>query len=119
MTGVDQFKDPQGRLWMVLPAPPYIDGNGGQKLLDLAVHLIPKNVRHLILNMEGTRAANSIGISRMILMLETLDESGGRIAFCAIHPTIRRTLQVMGLMQKALVFDTLEEATAACVGGAG
>lgn len=115
MTEVEQITDGQGRLWAVLPAPAYIDGNGGQKLLDVSQGLLKKGLNRLALNLMDTRAANSVGISRLIMLLERVDERGGAVAFCAANPTIARTLRIMGLLQKAGLYSSVQEVAASSV----
>ena len=113
MAEIKQIVDPQGRQWVVLPAPPYIDGGSGQKLLDISLRLIEEGVSHLALDMGNTRVVNSIGISRLIQMIEMLEERNGTLAFCTPNKTIAKTFRIMGLLRKAALYTSVEEITAA------
>jgi anti-anti-sigma factor len=107
---ISQFTDKSGQQWVVIPAPEYIDGTNGQKLLDLAQKLLEKGAARVALDLAGTRVVNSIGISRFIQMVETFAQEGGVIAFCGPNDTISRTFRIMGLLQKAHLVDSVEQA---------
>ena len=107
---ISQFTDRSGQQWVVIPAPQYIDGTHGQQLLDLAQKLLKKGAARVALNLADTRVVNSIGISRFIQLVETFAQEGGAIAFCGPNKTIAKTLQIMGLLQKAHLVASVEQA---------
>lgn len=109
MSKAQKITDRDGRLWVVIPTPSYIDGRSGQDLLDIAYRLLEAGVNRLLFNMEDTRVVNSVGISRLIEMIEKFDESGGSVAFCTARPIIMKTFRIMGLLQKASVHNSVQE----------
>ena len=112
MSKVQKITDRDGRLWVVIPTPSYIDGRSGQELLDVAYKLLEAGVNRLLFNMGDTRVVNSVGISRLIEMIEKFDESGGSVAFCTARPIIIKTFRIMGLLQKASVYSSVQELAA-------
>ena len=54
-----------------------------------------------------------MGISYLIEVLEKVVELGGKMAFNNAAPTVGKTLQIMGLLQKASLHDTETVAVAA------
>ena len=110
MPQMERFTDQAGHLWGVLSGPSYIDGTAGQHLLDTSLQLLEQGYTRIVLNLEGTRVVNSIGISRFILMIETFDRHNGAVAFCGINQTIAKTFRMMGLLQKVALFGSLQDA---------
>jgi len=105
----EKFMDKANRTWVAIPAPNYIDGQSGQDLLDVALQLLQVGFSRLALDMASTRAVNSVGISRLIGIIETLEKKDGKLALCTPNPAIAKTFQIMGLAKKALVCRVLQE----------
>ena len=118
MSEIEQFTDRRGHQWVVLPGPKYIDGNSGQKLLDLSLLLLDKGANHLALNMADTHVVNSVGFSRLIELVEAYGQHGGAVAFCTTNPLIVKTLRMMGLMTKATLYGSVQEVAASSTGSA-
>ncbi len=77
----------------------YINNQGGEEIAKVAYELIDDGVKVLLLNLEGTKIVNSIGISILIEIIEKMLEIDGRLAFCCLTPTIEKTFHIMGLTQ--------------------
>lgn len=88
----------------------YINNQGGEEVARVAYSLLADGVRHLVLDLSGTRIINSIGISILIEVLERLLEAEGRLVFCGLTPTIEKTFQIMGLAQYATIHRSADEA---------
>ena len=71
--------------------------------------------RRLLLNLTGTRIINSIGISILIEIIEKMLEVQGKLAFCALTPTIEKTFHIMGLAQYASIHPDESAAVAQIV----
>jgi anti-anti-sigma factor len=82
----------------------YINNQGGEEIARAAYELIDGGYRHVLLNLTGTKIINSIGISILIEIIEKMLEVEGRLAFCALTPTIEKTFHIMGLAQYASIF---------------
>ncbi len=108
MAEAEQFTDPTGRAWVAVPAPDYVDGQRGQRLLEVCLQLMEKGVNHVALNLEQTRVVNSVGVSRLIELVEAFaKQSGTSVAFCTSNPVISKTFRIMGLAQKASLLDSV------------
>ncbi len=88
----------------VIAAAGYINNEGGQAIADAATGLLGQGVRKLLIDLEGTRIINSIGVSILLEIMEKLLEDNGRLAFCNLTPTIAKTFEIMGLVQYASIF---------------
>jgi anti-anti-sigma factor len=82
----------------------YINNQGGEEIARAAYALLDEGYRALLLNLTGTKIINSIGISILIEIIEKMLEVEGRLAFCALTPTIEKTFHIMGLAQYASIF---------------
>ena len=94
----------------VLYTSGYINNQGGETIARHAYDLIDEGMKLLLLNLEGTKIVNSIGISILIEILEKMIAIDGKLAFCCLTPTIEKTLNIMGLAEYAGIYP--DEATA-------
>ncbi|MDX1503558.1 MAG: STAS domain-containing protein [Thermoanaerobaculia bacterium] len=81
----------------------YINNQGGEEIARVAFDLIGDGHKVLLLNLEGTKIVNSIGISILIEIIEKMLEIEGKLAFCNLTPTIEKTFHIMGLTQYAAI----------------
>ncbi|MEB3284456.1 MAG: STAS domain-containing protein [Candidatus Sericytochromatia bacterium] len=102
-------KDPQGRFAVVI-TDGYINNLGGEKIGEAAHRLIAEGYTRIIINLEKSTVINSIGISVLIEIIEKMEETHGRLAFCHLTRTIQKTFTMMGLVQYASVFETENDA---------
>jgi anti-anti-sigma factor len=100
----------------VIQAPLYVNSDGGQQVSSAVATLREEGVTRVVLNLSDCSIANSIGLSFLIEVLETLKEAGGRLSFCSATKSIAKTLQIMGLLQESIMHDGEEEAVAALDG---
>ena len=66
--------------------------------------------RRILLNFQGTRMVNSIGISFVIGVVEKVMEREGRMAFCEVSRINRELFRVTGLEKYVRSFETEKEA---------
>ena len=97
----------------LVAASGYINNEGGQAIADAVRQLVDAGCRTILIDLEGTRIINSIGISILLEILDGLLESGGSMAFCNLTPTIAKTFEIMGLVQYARIFPDRAGALAA------
>ena len=102
----------------VIAAAGYINNEGGQAIADAATDLMGQGATTLLIDLEGTRIINSIGVSILLEILEKLLDEKGRLAFCNLTPTISKTFEIMGLVQYAAVYSDRDAARAALEGDA-
>ena len=102
----------------LIAAAGYINNEGGQAIADAATDLMDEGCQTLVIDLEGTRIINSIGVSILLEILEKLMDEKGRLAFCNLTPTISKTFEIMGLVQYASVYEDRSAAQAAITGDA-
>ena len=100
----------------LISAAGYINNEGGQAIADAATGLMDQGSNTLLIDLDGTRIINSIGVSILLEILEKLMDEKGRLAFCNLTPTISKTFEIMGLVQYASVYTDQEAARAALMG---
>jgi anti-anti-sigma factor len=94
----------------ILETNGYINGIEAELLVKESARLVQEGVRFLVLNLEKSPIANSIGISILIEVMEKVREVEGKVAFCCVEPILARTFKILGLLQAADLFDTEAEA---------
>lgn len=97
----------------LISAAGYINNEGGQAIADAAAELMNQGCTTLLIDLEGTRIINSIGVSILLEILEKLMDENGRLAFCNLTPTISKTFEIMGLVQYASIYPDRDAARAA------
>jgi anti-anti-sigma factor len=102
----------------LIAAAGYINNEGGQAIADAATELIDGGCGTLLIDLDGTRIINSIGVSILLEIMEKLLEDKGQLAFCNLTPTISKTFEIMGLVQYASVYPDRDSARAALMGDA-
>ena len=94
----------------------YVDGYLNSLLgeeVERVVHdILDSGPRRIILNFEGTRLINSIGISFIIGIVERMTEKNGALAFCSMTRINRELFRMTGVSRYVRAFDTEEEALA-------
>jgi len=100
----------------LIAAAGYINNEGGQAIADAATELIDDGCQTLLIDLDGTRIINSIGVSILLEIMEKLLEDKGRLAFCNLTPTISKTFEIMGLVQYATIYPDQDEARTALIG---
>ena len=97
----------------ILQTDGYISDPQAEKVAEAGEALIQEGLRYLVLNLEKSRIANSMGISILIELIEKVRELGGKVAFCCVAPILAKTFQIMGLLKVADLYDTQTEAVQA------
>ena len=100
----------------LIAASGYINNEGGQAIADAANKLMDQGCKTLLIDLDGTRIINSIGVSILLEILEKLMDEKGQLAFCNLTPTISKTFEIMGLVQYATVYSDREAAQSAIAG---
>jgi anti-anti-sigma factor len=104
----------------LIAAAGYINNEGGQAIADAASLLMTQGCSTLLIDLEGTRIINSIGVSILLEIMEKLlEERQGRLAFCSLTPTIAKTFEIMGLVQYAAIYPDRVTARAELGAGGG
>jgi anti-anti-sigma factor len=96
----------------ILETDGYINGAEAEPVAEAGEALIQEGAESLVINLEKSPIANSMGISILIELIEKVRERDGSVAFCCVVPILAKTFQIMGLLGRAEIYDTEEEALA-------
>lgn len=94
---------------LVMKTEGYINNNGGEKISEEFSKHYDNGVTKVLLDIEGSKVVNSIGISFLIEVIEKLNEKGGKLYFSNLDPSIEKTFTIMGLFQFAEKVNSVDE----------
>ena len=90
----------------------YLNSLLGEEIERVVQDLLSAGGHRVLLNFEGTRLINSIGISFVIGVVEKIMEQNGLLAFCPLYRINRELFQMTGVARYVRAFDTEEDALA-------
>ena len=88
----------------------YINNTAGEKLAQEFSNKYNDAMNKVVIDMEKSKMINSIGISYLLEIIETLNQKEGKLVFVNLDPTIEKTFKIMGLFQFAGKADSLSSA---------
>ncbi len=88
----------------------YLNSLMGEEVERVVREALDGGGRKVLLNFEGTRLINSIGISIIIDVVEKIMERSGMLAFCRLSRINRELFQMTGVARYVRAFETEEEA---------
>lgn len=92
---------------LVMKTDGYINNTGGEQIiLEFSKHI--GNIKKVVIDLAKSKVVNSIGISYLLEMVETLNQNDGKLYFTNLDPTIEKTFKIMGLFQFAEKVDTID-----------
>ena len=94
---------------LVMKTEGYINNTGGEKIAEEFDKHFNNGVTKLLIDIEGSKVVNSIGISFLIEIIEKLNEKGGKLYFSNLDPSIDKTFTIMGLFQFAGKVSSVDE----------
>lgn len=94
---------------VILKTDGYLNNVGGEKISSVCHEHILLGKSRFLLNMEGTKVVNSIGVSILIEIIEKLQEIDGRLGYCNLAPIVSKTFTIMGISKYSTIFSTEEE----------
>ncbi len=88
----------------------YLNSDLGEEVETVVRARLDGGGRRILLNFQGTRLVNSIGISFVIGIVEKVMERDGRMAFCELSRINCDLFRMTGLSKYVRAFDTEKEA---------
>lgn len=88
----------------------YLNSLLGEEVEKVVRARLDEGGRRILLNFQGTRLVNSIGISFVIGIVERVMEREGRMAFCELSRINSDLFRVTGLAKYVRTFETEKEA---------
>ena len=95
---------------LVVSVGGYLNSLLGEEVEKVVRARLDEGSRRILLNFQGTRMVNSIGISFVIGVVEKVMEREGRMAFCEVSRINRDLFRVTGLEKYVRSFETEKEA---------
>jgi anti-anti-sigma factor len=94
----------------ILHVAGYLNSLMGETLEDSVNGRMESGKMKLILNFGKTRMINSVGISIIIGIVETISEKGGILAFTNLSRVNRELFDITGVSNLVKIFDSEEDA---------
>jgi anti-anti-sigma factor len=88
----------------------YINNTAGEKIAQEFSSKYGDAMNKVVIDLEKSKMINSIGISYLLEIIETLNQKEGKLVFANLDPTIEKTFKIMGLFQFAEKADSLSSA---------
>lgn len=93
---------------LVLKTEGYINNTGGERIVQEFSKYPVGDLSKVIIDLEKSKVINSIGISYLIEIIETINQNNCKLYFANLDPTIEKTFNIMGLFQFAQKADSLD-----------
>ena len=93
---------------VVIATDGYLNNIGGEKISDICDEHMDKGVNKFLINLEKTSVVNSIGVSILIEIIEKLQDTKGRLAYCKLAPIVEKTFNIMGLTKYSTIYKDEE-----------
>jgi len=90
----------------------YLNSLLGEELERVVHDVLEAGRTRVVLNFEGTRLINSIGISFIIGIVERTAERNSTLAFCSLNRINQDLFRMTGVSRYVRAFDSEEEAIA-------
>ncbi len=90
----------------------YLNSLLGEEVTQVVHAVLDKGRPKVVLNFEGTRLINSVGISCIIGIVERMMERDGTLAFCSLNRINQELFQLTGVSRHIRAFESEEEALA-------
>ena len=98
---------------LVIATTGYINNTGGEAIAKEFTRHFEHGVRKVALNLAGSKVVNSIGMSFLIEIIDQLNDTGGKMVFTNVDPSVEKMLAIMGLFEFAGKAPTVDDAIAA------
>jgi anti-anti-sigma factor len=89
---------------------PYLNQLRGECLEGRCRELLAGGIRGVVINFEETELINSIGISILLGVIETVNESSGSLVLSNLSAANRELFEMLGLLEHVRIEETEEVA---------
>ena len=90
----------------------YLNQLRGESIETECQQLLSNGVRNIVINFEETELINSIGISILLGVIESVNHSCGTLVLSNLNASNRELFEMLGLMSHVEMLDTEEVALA-------
>jgi len=91
---------------------PYLNQLRGESIELQCEELLASGVRRIVINFEETELINSIGISILLGVIESVNHARGALVLSNMNASNRELFEMLGLMSHVEMVDTEETALA-------
>jgi anti-anti-sigma factor len=88
----------------------YLNSLLGKEMERMIHDVLDTGRSRVVLNFEGTKFINSVGVSSIIGVVEQMSERQGKLAFCSLNRINQELLRITGVSRYVRAFDSEEEA---------
>jgi anti-anti-sigma factor len=89
---------------------PYLNQLRGESIEDQCQELLAAGVRRIVINFAETELINSIGISILLGVIESVNGAEASLVLSNLNASNRELFEMLGLMSHVEMADTEEEA---------
>jgi len=90
----------------------YLNQLRGESIETQCQELLAGGIRNIVINFEETELINSIGISILLGVIESVNHSRGTLVLSNLNASNRELFEMLGLMSHVEMLDTEEVALA-------
>ena len=98
---------------LVIATSGYINNKGGEAIGKEFSRHFDQGIKHVVINLAGSKVVNSIGMSFLIEIIDTLNDAGGKLIFSNVDSAVDKMLSIMGLFEVAGKEKTVADAITA------
>ncbi len=97
---------------VIIETTGYLNNVGGEKVSEACYEKMDGGKKHFLLNLEKSKVVNSIGVSRLIEVIEKLQDVDGKLGYYNLAPIVEKTFNIMGLTKYSTVYYSEAEGLA-------
>ena len=86
----------------------YLNQLRGESIEGQCLEFLATGVRHIVINFEETELINSIGISILLAVIESVNRAEGALVLSNLNASNRELFEMLGLMSHVEMVDTEE-----------
>jgi anti-anti-sigma factor len=87
---------------------PYLNQLRGESIESQCNEFLASGVRRIVINFEETELINSIGISILLGVIESVNHASGALVLSNLNASNRELFEMLGLMSHVQMVDTEE-----------
>jgi anti-anti-sigma factor len=91
---------------------PYLNQLRGENIESQCQEFLANGVRHIVINFEETELINSIGISILLSVIDSVNNAQGALLLSNLNASNRELFEMLGLMSHVEMAETEESALA-------
>lgn len=95
---------------LILITNGYINNYGGEKILEEFSKYPVTDYKKVIVNLENSHVVNSIGISFLIEIMESITQNNRKLIFTNLDPSVDNTFEIMDMYQYSEKAKSIEDA---------